>query len=129
MPEWSGGIGGYRSRLFEWEMDKYGKQEAMRMAEMYLDNHDTEIAYHLEAAGRYFSIQTVSEGYDYTFYDNHFRELDGGIYDNPDISLQEAMKDILEDEGMSLSDCKVMVLRNCRRKSMKQRQERYRENC
>lgn len=99
-------------------------REAMRMAEMYLDNHDTEIAYHLEAAGRYFSIQTVSEGYDYTFYDNHFRELDGGIYDNPDISLQEAMKDILEDEGMSLSDCKVMDIEELQEKVNEAERER-----
>lgn len=83
-------------------------REAMRMAEMYLDNHDTEIAYHLEAAGRYFSIQTVSEGYDYTFYDNHFRELDGGIYDNPDISIREAVEELLEDNGLHLENCHVV---------------------
>lgn len=83
-------------------------REAMRMAEMYLDNHDTEIAYHLEAAGRYFSIQTVSEGYDYTFYDNHFRELDGGIYDNPEISIREAVEELLEDNGLHLENCHVI---------------------
>ena len=83
-------------------------REAMRMAEMYLDNHDTEIAYHLEAAGRYFSIQTVSEGYDYTFYDNHFRELDGGVYDNPDISIREAVEELLEDNGLHLENCHVV---------------------
>lgn len=83
-------------------------REAMRMAEMYLDNHDTEIAYHLEAVGRYFSIQTVSEGYDYTFYDNHFRELDGGVYDNPDISIREAVEELLEDNGLHLENCHVV---------------------
>lgn len=71
--------------------------------------HDTEIAYRLESAGRYFMIQTVSGGYDYTFYDNDFRELDGGVYDNPDISIQEAIEEILSDEkDMSFSDCEVI---------------------
>lgn len=83
-------------------------REAMRMAELYLDNHDTEIAYQLEAAGRYFSIQTVSEGYDYTFYDNHFRELDGGVYDNPEISIREAVEELLEDNGLHLENCHVV---------------------
>ena len=83
-------------------------REAMRMAELYLDNHDTEIAYHLEAAGRYFSIQTVSEGYDYTFYDNRFRELDGGVYDNPEISIREAVEELLEDNGLHLENCHVV---------------------
>lgn len=83
-------------------------REAVRRAGTYLENHETEIAYHLESAGRYFTIQTVSEGYDYTFYDNHFREQDGGVYDNPDVTIQAAIEDILEDEGLSLASCKVM---------------------
>lgn len=82
-------------------------REARQRAEEYLEKHDTEIAYHLESAGRYFTIQTVSEGYDYTFYDQDLREIDGGIYDNLDITLQEAMRDILEDEGIPVTECKV----------------------
>lgn len=83
-------------------------REAMRRAGEYLENHETEIAYHMESAGRYFTIETVSEGYDYTFYDSHFREQDGDVYDNPDVAIQAAMEDILEDEGLSLASCKVM---------------------
>jgi len=102
-------------------------REALRTAEMYLDNHDTEIAYRLESAGRYFMIQTVSEGYDYTFYDNQFRELDGGVYDNPDVTLAEAMEDILGDEGLSVADCKVMDFEELQEKVGEAEQEKNRK--
>ena len=45
------------------------------------DREETELAFQL--ADRYISIQEVSEGYDYTIYDMNYRELDGGVYDNP----------------------------------------------
>lgn len=102
-------------------------REALRTAEMYLDNHDTEIAYHLEAAGRHFAIQTVSDGYDYTFYDNQFRELDGGVYDNPEVTLEEAMEDILGDEGLSVADCKVMDYEELQEKANEAEQEKNRK--
>ncbi len=102
-------------------------REALRKAEMYLDNHDMEIAYRLESAGKYFAIQTVSDGYDYTFYDNQFRELDGGVYDNPDVTLAEAMEDILGDEGLSVEDCKVMDLEELQEKANEAEQEKNRK--
>lgn len=46
----------------------------------------------------YFSIQTVEDGYDYSVYDKDFNLLDGGVYDNPDISIYRAMDFILKDE-------------------------------
>ena len=57
-----------------------------------LAGHDTEIAYQI--GEKYFTIQTVEDGYDYTFYDKDYLELDGGVYDNPDISISEAMENI-----------------------------------
>ncbi len=101
-------------------------REALRKAQMYLDNHDTGIAFRLEAAKRYFAIQTVSDGYDYTFYDNQFRELDGGVYDNPDVTLAEAMEDILGDEGLSVADCKVMDYGELQEKANEAEQEKNR---
>ena len=38
-------------------------------------------------------------GYDYTFFDKNYLELDGGIYDDPDISISEAVDEILQEEG------------------------------
>lgn len=102
-------------------------REALRMAELYLDNHDTEIAFHLESAGRYFAIQTVSDGYDYTFYNSQFRELDGGVYDNPAVTLTEAMEDILGDEGLSVADCKVMDYEELQEKVGEAEQEKNRK--
>lgn len=54
-----------------------------------------ELAFQL--ADRYISIQETDGGYDYTIYDINYQELDGGIYDNPDISIHEALNDIVLD--------------------------------
>lgn len=80
--------------------------DAVKAVELALDNHDIEIAY--QAGDKYIAIQTVSDGYDYTFYDQNFKGLDGGVYDDPDIPIKEVVEDILTDEGITLSDCKVI---------------------
>ena len=46
-------------------------------------------------------------GFDYTFFDKNYLELDGGIYDDPDISISEAVDEILQEEGFSLKDAEV----------------------
>lgn len=56
-----------------------------------------ELAY--QVGKRYFAIQTTEEGYDYSFYDEDFRLMDGGVYENEDISIEEAADEILEAEG------------------------------
>ena len=61
-----------------------------------------ELAYKID--DKYFAIQRTEEGYDYTFYALDYDEIDGGAYDNPDISMRQAMEDILEDEDMSLEN-------------------------
>lgn len=80
--------------------------EASQKAKEYLDGCNSEIAY--QTGRGYFSIQTVSDGYDYTIYGKDFREIDGGVYDNPDITIGEAMEAILSDEGIQVALCKVM---------------------
>lgn len=80
--------------------------EALQKAEDYLDNHDTELAYRIDRG--YFFIQTVSDGYDYTIYNNDYREIDGGVYDDPDLPVGEAVETILEDAGIDTAKCKVM---------------------
>ena len=59
------------------------------------DRTETELAFQL--ADRYISIQEASEGYDYTIYDMDYRELDGGVYDNPDITIRQALDEIVKD--------------------------------
>ncbi|MCD8011560.1 MAG: DUF3849 domain-containing protein, partial [Lachnospiraceae bacterium] len=75
--------------------------EAQKKVQDSLAVHDVEIAYHFEKEEQYLTIQSVSEGYDYTFYDSSFHEIDGGVYDNPDISVKEAVEEILSDAGIS----------------------------
>lgn len=64
----------------------------------YLDNRDMEAAFSLAGLEQYFFIQTTDGGYDYTFYDADYREIDDGIYENEDVSEQEAVEDILSGE-------------------------------
>ena len=57
------------------------------------ENQDVqELAFQL--ADRYIRIQETGEGYDYTIYDMNYRELDGGVYDNPDITITEVLYEI-----------------------------------
>lgn len=55
----------------------------------------TELA--VAIADRYISIHEVDDGYDYTIYDQNYKELDGGVYDNPDISIRDALNEIVAD--------------------------------
>ena len=54
-----------------------------------------EVAYELDNQ-LYLYIQTSENGYDYTFYDQDLRELNGGRWDNPDLSIREAGNKVLE---------------------------------
>ena len=56
-----------------------------------------ELAY--QVGEQYFAIQTTEEGYDYSFYDEDFRLIDGGVYENDEISIEEAAEELLEEEG------------------------------
>lgn len=56
---------------------------------------ETELAFSI--ADRFISIQEVEGGYDYSIMGTDYKEIDGGIYDNPDVTIREALHDILED--------------------------------
>lgn len=49
---------------------------------------------------QYFAIQVATEGYDYSFYDHEYKLIDGGVYDEPDVSMRDVIHDILEEEGL-----------------------------
>ena len=83
-----------REYLEEKETDK--KQEKVEISNASLfDEAEREAAYQIEATGQFFFIQETEEGYDYTFYNQEFQELDGGVYDTFDVTLQEAAKTLL----------------------------------
>ena len=56
---------------------------------------ETELAFQI--ADRIITIQECDEGYDYSIMDQQYREIDGGVYDNPNISIREALQDIVND--------------------------------
>lgn len=56
---------------------------------------ETELAFSI--ADCFISIQEVEGGYDYSIMGADYKEIDGGIYDNPDVTIREALHDILED--------------------------------
>lgn len=55
----------------------------------------TELAVHI--ADRYILMHECDEGYDYSILDEQYHLLDGGIYDNPDITIQRAMDMVIAD--------------------------------
>ena len=123
----------YNEKFFQMRHDEFGEQvadiivneqgqviaedlwhgfspEAMKLIGEYLLDkslHDKkEAAYILSSDKGYFLIHETDEGYDYTFYDQKYQELDGGVYDNLDVSLKEAIKDILNDTGEAIENIK-----------------------
>lgn len=70
--------------------------------------HAEEAAWEIGGSG-YLTLQTCEDGYDYTFYDKQFQELDGGQLDNPELSMKEARNEILSDFGW---DKKTMYARD-----------------
>ncbi len=65
------------------------------------DPWEDEEGYACETGNGYFSIQETEGGYDYTFYGEDYRVLDGGVYENLSVPIWEAAEDILTDEGLS----------------------------
>ena len=55
----------------------------------------TEFAVHI--ADRYILMHECDEGYDYSILNEQYHLLDGGVYDNPDITIQRAMDMVIAD--------------------------------
>lgn len=56
---------------------------------------ETELAFQI--ADRYISIQEVDGGYDYSIMGADYKEIDGGVYDNSDVTIREALANIVDD--------------------------------
>lgn len=81
-------------------------QQIVEKTEQMIGSHDAVIAY--EVGDRYLHIQTTDEGYDYTFYDKQFAEIDGGVYDDYSLTMGEALEALLADENLSAEQCQVI---------------------
>ena len=92
---------GYDAGALE-AISEYLQEKGISVEELMPEIESDELAYKID--DKYFAIQRTEEGYDYTFYALDYDEIDGGVYDNPDISMRQAMEDILEDEDVSLEN-------------------------
>lgn len=95
-------IHGIDRMIFDYEsMEHWNRPEIHRLVEridIALDQHETQIAYQIGEG--YFAIQHTEGGFDYTFYDRDFLVLDGGIYDDPNVTIQEAMDELLQEQHL-----------------------------
>ena len=72
------------------------KEQVLADMKKSLENgEETELAFQI--ADRYISIQEVDGGYDYSIMRADYKEIDGGVYDNPDVTIREALTDIIYD--------------------------------
>lgn len=71
------------------------EQVLAEMKQSLKGERETELAFQI--ADRYISIQEADGGYDYSIMGMDYKEIDGGVYDNPDVSIREALDNIVED--------------------------------
>lgn len=73
-------------------------QELIESVDKYeFDNYPKEVAYSFE--DKFLSIHECEEGYDYSIYNSNYEEIDGGVYDDPNLTIYEAIQEafILEE--------------------------------
>lgn len=74
-----------------------------------LNNLPTEeAAISIDSDSLYLAIQTCDSGYDYTFFNGAFEELDGGQLDNPEHSMAQAVYELISDEGWEQAKLEAM---------------------
>lgn len=72
------------------------KEQVLADMKKFLEiGEETELSFQI--ADRYISIQEVDGGYDYSIIGADYKEIDGGVYDNPDVTIREALTDIIDD--------------------------------
>ena len=69
--------------------------ECGRMLSKKENEIETELAVHI--ADRYILMHECEEGYDYSILDEQYHLLDGGVYDNPDITIRRVMDMVIAD--------------------------------
>ena len=70
-------------------------QVLVEMKKSLKGEQETELAFRI--ADRFISIHETDEGYDYSIMGEDYKVIDGGVYDNLDVSIREALNDIVED--------------------------------
>lgn len=86
-------LGNHKVDINPIQADKSGNiAEFLQQATIYMES---EMVFSI--ADRYIYIQDATEGYDYTIYGWDMKEIDGGVYDDSDISIYEALDEIVAD--------------------------------
>lgn len=68
----------------------------------------SELAY--EVGERYFAIQRTEEGYDYSFYDEDFRLMDGGVYEMMKSLLKKRQRNFWKTKaGLENASVGIMI--------------------
>ena len=75
--------------------DQSAKQNDLKIETEPEEIAETELAFQI--ADRFISIQETDGGYDYSIMGADYKEIDGGVYDNPAVSIRQALNDIVED--------------------------------
>ena len=61
--------------------------------------YDQEAAWKV-GDNRHLILQTCDDGYDYTLFNEEFVEIDGGQLDMPELTMEQARDEILQDFGL-----------------------------
>lgn len=79
-------------------VDSFGFTELPKFM-LTLEGKENEIQTELavQIADRYILMHECDEGYDYSILNEQYHLLDGGVYDNPDITIQRAMDMVIAD--------------------------------
>ena len=86
-------LGNHKVDINPIQADKSGNiAEFLQQATIYMES---EMVFSI--GNRYIYIQDATEGYDYTIYGWDMKEIDGGVYDDSDISIYEALDEIVAD--------------------------------
>lgn len=86
-------LGNHKVDINPIQADKSGNIAAfLQQATIYMES---EMVFSI--GNRYIYIQDATEGYDYTIYGLDMKEIDGGVYDDSDISIYEALDEIVAD--------------------------------
>lgn len=96
---------GYDAGALE-AISEYLQEKGISVEGLMPEHEPDELAYKID--DNYFAIHTTEGGYDYTIYDEKYRELDGGVYDDDTLPITKVIQNLLEEEGLSIEDANVI---------------------
>ncbi len=87
-------------------ISEYLQEKGISVEGLMPEHEPDELAYKID--DNYFAIHTTEGGYNYTFYDEKYRKLDGGVYDDDTLPITKVIQNLLEEEGLSIEYANVI---------------------